>query len=278
MNNLRDDFISFAEQNNVPGSNKAASYIKALDDLSKMFKNNETPVVNPNFWAYRKPEDVDNLYDYILKQQRLSKTNQDSILDYIGKPGYAKYHFYSAALKEYKKFLGVCRHEDKLWGLVGDENNPRKVADKIENAVFEDSRMFGKGETVLREVSARINQHFFRRMILVNYSCACCVSGLNVPQVLRASHITPWAEDETNRLNPTNGLCLSAVYDAAFDRHLISFDDEYKMILSPRLKEYYTNGAFKTVFLNYQGKRISLPKKFLPSEKFLSKHRNALLK
>lgn len=278
MNDLRDDFISFAEQNNTPGSNKASSYVKALDDLSEMFRHNAVPVDNPDFWSYRKPEEVEKLYVYILAQQRLSMAGKPGILDYIGKPGYSKNHFYSAALSEYKKFLGVCRHEDKLWELVGDEKNPRKVADKIANAVFEDSRMFGKGETALREVSARINQHFFRKMILVNYSGACCLSGLNVPQVLRASHISPWAEDEANRLNPTNGLCLSAVYDAAFDRHLISFDDEYKMILSPRLKEHYANGAFKTVFLNYEGKKISLPKKFLPSEKFLSKHRNALLK
>jgi len=39
-----------------------------------------------------------------------------------------------------------------------------------------------------------------------------------------ASHIVPWAEDERNRLNPRNGLCLNALHDRAFDRHLMWID------------------------------------------------------
>ena len=70
------------------------------------------------------------------------------------------------------------------------------------------------------------------------------VSGY--PDIRRASHISEWAEGEANRLNPENGLCLSATYDAAFDRHLISFDEHYRLIVSKAIKDQYTDAAAKS--------------------------------
>ena len=97
--------------------------------------------------------------------------------------------------------------------------------------------------------------------------------GFSLVDVLRASHISPWAEDEKNRLNPENGLCLSATYDAAFDRHLISFDEHYRLVVSKAIKDYYTDAAAKSYFLDREGQKMSLPTKFLPSQSLLEKHR-----
>lgn len=47
------------------------------------------------------------------------------------------------------------------------------------------------------------------------------MSGLAEPRLLIASHIVPWSKDKTNRLNPSNGLCLSAIHDRAFDQGFI---------------------------------------------------------
>ena len=77
-------------------------------------------------------------------------------------------------------------------------------------------------------------------------------------------------------MNPENGLCLSATYDAAFDRHLISFDEKYRLILSSSLREYYTNEAFETQFRNFEGKAIAMPIKFLPSQELLQIHREKM--
>ena len=60
--------------------------------------------------------------------------------------------------------------------------------------------------------------------------------GFSLADIFRASHISPWAEDEKDRLNSENGLCLSATYDAAFDRHLISFDEHHRFIVSKDIK------------------------------------------
>ena len=85
-----------------------------------------------------------------------------------------------------------------------------------------------------------------------------------------------WAEDEKNRLNPENGLCLSATYDAAFDRHLISFDEHYRLIVSKAIKDHYTDAAAKSYFLDREGQTMSLPTKFLPSQSLLEKHRELM--
>ena len=58
-------------------------------------------------------------------------------------------------------------------------------------------------------------------------------------ELLRASHIIPWktCETDSDRLNIHNGLLLSALWDAAFDRGLVTFDDEGKPQFSPTLSD-----------------------------------------
>lgn len=78
-------------------------------------------------------------------------------------------------------------------------------------------------------------------------------------------------------MNPENGLCPAATFDAAFDRYLISFNEKYRLILSSSLHEYCTNQAFKEQFKNLEGRTIKLPNKFIPSKETLAKHRESLL-
>lgn len=134
----------------------------------------------------------------------------------------------------------------------------------------------GDDDFKLREVQVRQNQYVFRKMILTIYGGRCCLTGLSMQEVLRASHISAWAFDVKNRMNPENGLCLSATYDAAFDRHLISFDEDYRLIIAPCAKEHYTDDAFKEHFVKFEGRKIAMPVKFLPSQDLLSMHREHL--
>ena len=85
-------------------------------------------------------------------------------------------------------------------------------------------------------VQVRVNQSFFRRAVLASYQGRCCMSGVNHPRLLVASHIVPWSQDVANRLNPRNGLCLSALHDRAFDSGLISLNNDYQVIISDKLK------------------------------------------
>ena len=70
-----------------------------------------------------------------------------------------------------------------------------------------------------------------------------------------------------------SGFYLSASDDAAFDKHLIFFDEESRMILSPALKEYYSNRAFQDYFKSKEGRQLVLPKRYRPDQSLLEKHR-----
>lgn len=73
----------------------------------------------------------------------------------------------------------------------------------------------------------RIGQDIFRQRLMAEWCCRCLLTGITDPALLRASHIIPWADcpSDAERLDPENGLLLSALWDAAFDQHLVSFDD-----------------------------------------------------
>ena len=75
-----------------------------------------------------------------------------------------------------------------------------------------------KGEVKIRAVKVRVNQSVFRQMILKTYEGRCTISGVDLPELLVAGHIVPWAENESERLNPENGLCLSNLYDKAYEK------------------------------------------------------------
>lgn len=138
----------------------------------------------------------------------------------------------------------------------------------------EDERDF-TGEVRTALTKQRVGQAFFRRAVLSSYGERCCISGVSDPRFLVASHIVPWSEDATIRLHPRNGLCLSAIHDKAFDKHLFSLTDDYRIILSAQLKA--TEDEFlKQVFLPTEGRQITLPDKFVPAAEFLARHRQAM--
>lgn len=90
-----------------------------------------------------------------------------------------------------------------------------------------------------RAQKVRIGQDRFRAALLEYWQGACPLTGITEPDLLRASHIIPWADCESDqeRLNVHNGLLLSALWDAAFDSGLVTFDDHGCAIASPKLTE-----------------------------------------
>ena len=127
-------------------------------------------------------------------------------------------------------------------------------------------------------VRVRTMQSFFRKVVLAAYNCRCCITGNPVEELLVASHILPWSDFPDQRLNPKNGLCLAAHFDRAFDRHLITFDIEMKLVLSPVLKAYLPNQALESEFCKREGQRMIGPDRFLPSADFLAYHRDRMFR
>lgn len=126
---------------------------------------------------------------------------------------------------------------------------------------------------VATTVKARRHQTFFRNAVLSSYEYRCALSGLDIPSLLNASHIIPWSESESRRADPTNGICLNVLYDRAFDRKLITFDEEYRLVLSKTLKAKNRSEYVRIHFIAKEGQKLCLPHRFLPDPHALETHR-----
>lgn len=132
--------------------------------------------------------------------------------------------------------------------------------------------VIAEGKTRSATVEVRVNQARFRKSILVSYDATCCISGLQHERLVIASHIVPWREDKKNRLNPQNGLCLSALHDKAYDQGLITVMPDYTVRVSKELKKLAHNPFLNESLLRIDQQPIRLPERFKPAQEFLASH------
>jgi len=125
-----------------------------------------------------------------------------------------------------------------------------------------------------QSVKVRVNQRFFREAVLSAYDNKCCITGLDQPRLLIASHIKPWKDSDpaTERTNPRNGLCLSALYDRAFDAGLMTITPDFKILLSKVIRDALPQQVVQETFLRYDGTKIDTPQRFLPLTESLDWH------
>ena len=89
-----------------------------------------------------------------------------------------------------------------------------------------------------RLVIQRIGQDVFHDALMDYWGGRCPLTGITEPALLRASHIVPWSDcSDEQRLDVHNGLLLSALWDAAFDKGLVSFNDDGMARVSSSLSE-----------------------------------------
>lgn len=135
-----------------------------------------------------------------------------------------------------------------------------------------------KGEYKIREVKTRVNQNVFRQIVVANYSGRCAITGIDVSDLLVASHILPWAKSEEQRLNPENGICLSSLYDKAYDKGYIGINERYEILLSNALTKRSKEGYYDRHFSFLIGSKLILPQKYFPNKDFLQFHMDTIFK
>ena len=268
-------FKEYIYSTNVKGSKKASSYIRALDMLGEILLLSEGPFKSvTNLWDETSVIIISSLYEHILQQQKSGE-----IFNTPHAPSYWRNGYYSAGLKSYRNFLVENNYEQALSNIYEESKTFKSNDFEVEvdaKEVLVEGLDKTHGKEVIREVKTRVGQSVFRKQVLKIYENQCCITGLNIPQINRASHIIPWREREDIRLDPSNGLCLSATYDAAFDQHLFSLDEDYRIILSKDIKEHYTKEVVKEYFHKIEGQRISMPIAYEPKQEYLSKHRKEM--
>jgi hypothetical protein len=110
---------------------------------------------------------------------------------------------------------------------------PNRVADTFR----QETAGMPRSTEAERVVVQRVGQNLFRAALLDYWQGRCCVTGLAVPELLRASHIKPWAacDSDDERLDVFNGLLLAPHLDALFDGGWISFADSGALLISGAL-------------------------------------------
>jgi putative restriction endonuclease len=163
------------------------------------------------------------------------------------------------------------------WAELAFESQRIKAEKKhttVEKEVeFEEEKWKSRsGVDVIRSAKTRSGQNFFRNVVLNNFDWQCAISGIDVPELLRASHIVPWSKNVQARVDPSNGLCLSALYDAAFDKGLIAVSLEHRILISNKLKKNASKIYFQEHFEKLDGLELRAPSKFFINKDFLQHH------
>jgi len=272
---LNESFQDYAKMVYGTETGTAQSYIKAIEIIDKLFGAND--IFGLGGRSVSEVSDVSvikKISCFIKKESKKFKRRENSFFDNVDpkQTSYPQKGFCSAAMTLLQRYNESEILDNKARNVLSEKVEGSEISKQL--IKLYDLKI--EGTEKKNVVKVRKGQNLFRRIVLANFEKKCCVTGLNVPELLRASHISAWADDKPNRLNPENGLCLSATYDAAFDKHLISFDDDYRMILSSTIRDYFTADITRNYFEKFEGKTINLPSRFYPNKMLLEVHRNKM--
>ncbi len=272
----KQGFIDFNTRLSPENSGKADSYARAIRILDEVLAHQDLiDLHGRSLYDVRDTETIEAVLRFVSQEVKKMKRNEPNIFDY-GKPNQRSYplkNFCSSALRSLKQYALYEQEVMEADRIVAQETNPKTISAKL----ITHFDLTKEGEDVASESKRRKGQDYFRRMILANYGGRCALTGIDVPQLLLASHIIPWADKthKQERLNPCNGICLSALYDKAFDQGLITISpDNYSVILSSALQENETKAYYDKHFGCIKGQKLTLPTEYLPSREFLAYHRD----
>lgn len=116
----------------------------------------------------------------------------------------------------------------------------------------------------------RIGHTSFSKEVKKNYNYQCAMCGICEVEFLVAAHISAWAEDPYNRLNPKNGICLCSMHDKAFEHGYIGINDDFTVLLNHKIKN---DSELYKLLESTKNKGIRLPTKDHPDIFFLKMHR-----
>ena len=273
----RKGFIDFNTRLSPENSGKADSYARAIQILDEVLPYQDViDLHGQSLYEVTDTAVIEVILHLVNDEVKKMKLQQQNIFDNYGKPNQRSYplkSFCSAALKSLKKYAEYEQEVVVADRIVAQETNPHTISKKL-IAYFDITK---EGEDQLSIAKRRKGQDYFRRMILANYRGRCALTGISVPQLLLASHIIPWADKshKKDRLNPCNGICLSALYDKAFDKGLITISpDDYTICLSSALREYEMQGDYEKHFGGLNGRAIAMPIEHKPNKDFLAYHRD----
>ena len=272
----KQGFIEFNTRYSPENSRKASSYAQAIRILDEVLPHqNVIDLHGQSLYEIHDLAVLEEVWQVVKKEVKKMRDGLPNIFDYgnSAQKSYPLKGFCTAALTslmEYAQYKGAEM-------IVAQEKDPQIISQKL----IDYYDITKEGEDVVSETKRRKGQNFFRHMILANYGGRCALTGIDIPQLLLASHIIPWSDKshKKERLNPCNGICLSALYDKAFDKGLITFSpDDYTVLLSSALHENESKEYYDCHFGCIVGRVLTMPQKYQPDRDFLAYHRESVFK
>lgn len=160
-----------------------------------------------------------------------------------------KFQIDSALEHSYKQYclsLGIKPNASGNFGV--DRKYISYGSFNLQNTLIDDISEILNAKTIqnterMSLIAARIGQGYFRDLLISLWK-GCSVTGCKEVSILKASHIKPWkVSDNNERLNVYNGLLLLPNLDALFDRGMISFQQDGRIIISSKL----SNESLETI-------------------------------
>jgi hypothetical protein len=155
--------------------------------------------------------------------------------------------------------------------LLNDENTKPWISLELSEEEQNDYSI----ENRKMEVAVRQKQSSFRKNVLKNFESKCSLTALTESNLLRASHIVPWSHRVDSRLDPSNGICLSVVYDYLFDQGFIGFNESLKVIITPEVDSF--SEPLRRILRNVESKQAKAPILHSINKEYLSYHRERIL-
>lgn len=268
----RQGFIDFNTRLSPENSRKASSYAQAIRILDAVLVHQHViDLHGQSLYDIRYLAVLEQVREIVKEEVRKMKDGQPNIFDY-GQPTQKSYPLGGLCTAAVTSLMDYAQFEGTEM-IVRKETHPHTISTRL--IKYFDLTM--EGEDVASETKRRKGQDYFRRMILANYGSRCALMGIDMPQLLLASHIIPWSDtkNKQERQNPCNGTCLSALYDKAFDKGLITFSpDNYTVCLSSALRECESQDYYAKHIGSVNGQQIMLPLNYKPNRDFLAYHRD----
>lgn len=152
--------------------------------------------------------------------------------------------------------------------LATDESEVEQFREQIEAA---DYSVPDSTSTVKTRGSA---QRAFADAVKRNYGYRCAITGVKTPKFLVASHIVPWSEDQSIRLDPSNGICLSLVVDRAFESGYLRINDD--LTISVDRSRIGDDSALLNMLGVYDGQTLNAPTQAAPNAAYLQRRRELI--
>ena len=114
-------------------------------------------------------------------------------------------------------------------------------------------------------------QKAFAAAVKNNYGYRCAITGIVTTDFLVASHIVPWSKDQSIRLDPSNGICLSLLVDRAFEAGYLQIEDDY--LIRVDFGRLGNDQVLRSQLEQYDGKKLHAPETEAPRAEYLKRRR-----